>query len=101
MTIERKFIVGIEDIRALVFECNSCHSRLSVQPGHLTVPTIPLQCPQCQERWSLPDPFRRDRVASPFASFVESIELLRSIKPEAMEAAGFKMLLELEEPRVP
>lgn len=98
MAIERKLIVGIEDIKALVFECNSCLSRLSVAPAHLTMLT---RCPQCNREWSLLDPFERlDQVISPFANFASSVERLRSLTKQATEVAGFRMLIELEEPNM-
>jgi hypothetical protein len=42
MTIERKIVVGLEDLKALIFECRAvekaCKSRVSVSPDQARIP---------------------------------------------------------------
>ena len=43
VTFERKIVVGLEEIRAISFECHKCKSRLTVSPDDLR--DIPAACP--------------------------------------------------------
>jgi hypothetical protein len=99
MTIERKLIVGIEDIKAVVFECKSCLSRMSILPKEGASKNIPTACPYCRAEWWNFQTSARAPVFSLAHLFVESIERLRSLANEGVEL-GARILLELEEPRV-
>jgi hypothetical protein len=101
MTIERKIIIGLEDIKAVIFACHSCLSRVSVPPqvgSHMRIPT---ECPQCRAKWSLLDPVKYgDHVATPYVNFVMSLQRLRAFTKETTDATGFTVLLEFQEPKV-
>ncbi len=101
MTIERKIIIDLEDIRAVVFECISCLSRVSIPPQTRGNTRIPNECPQCSAKWSTLDPLKDgDRISlTPHVNFVTSIERLKFFSDELMKMAGFKILLELQEPK--
>jgi hypothetical protein len=99
MTIERKLIFGLDDIKAIVFECCACHSRVSISPQIGRQMRIPSECPQCQAKWSLLDPVKYgDQVATPHVNFVTSIQRLMAFTEETTKASGFTVLLELQEP---
>lgn len=97
MTIERRIIVGIEDIKGVCFECLDCHLRITVNPdqiGH-----VPSQCSRCRKAWLIRNPGARDEVSdSPFVSFASAIERIRNLNKEGI-SQGFRILLEFEEPR--
>jgi hypothetical protein len=100
MTVERKIIIGLEDIKAVVFECTSCLSRVSIPPQARGNTRIPNECPQCSAKWSVLDPLKYgDQISlTPHANLVTSIERLKSFSDELIKMAGFKILFELEEP---
>ena len=53
VTFERKIVVGLEEIRAITFECHQCKSRLTVSPDDIR--DIPTACPHCNFSWRLPE----------------------------------------------
>ena len=89
MTVERRIIFGLQDIKAVTFECYACKSRLSFSPDELI--KIPQHC-GCGQRWVVGDV----PTNSPFRKFTDSLYTVRNtIKPET---AGFRILLEFDEP---
>ncbi|MGD0498251.1 MAG: hypothetical protein ABSC23_07430 [Bryobacteraceae bacterium] len=100
MTIERKLFVGIEDIKALVFECKSCLSRMSIPPKAGASKSVPAVCPTCRAEWWTFQAAPRAPVFSVVQTFVDCIERLRALASEGVEP-GARILLEFEEPRVP
>jgi hypothetical protein len=89
MTAERRIIYGLEAIRAVTFECHACESRLSFSPDKMI--KIPQHC-HCGQRWVIGDV----PTNSPFRKFTDSLFAVRNtIKPET---AGFRLLLEFDEP---
>lgn len=91
MTFEHKIIVGLEEIKAIIFRCTSCTASISVQPDG--TPTIPTNCPnghqwQCERGTNTQD--------GAVGRFIRSLEELR--KP-IYEKQGFKIFLEFEEPK--
>ncbi|HYW45917.1 MAG TPA: hypothetical protein VE959_23840 [Bryobacteraceae bacterium] len=102
MTIERRIVIGLEDIKAIIFECNSCLSRVGTTPQVGKHMHIPKGCPQCGAKWSLLDPIKYgDHDITPYANFVTSIERMRSFTKETTDAVGFTILLEFQEPKLP
>jgi len=92
MSVERKIIFGLEDIKAVTFACHACKSRLSFSPDELI--KIPQHC-GCGQRWVIGDV----PTNSPFRKFTDSLYTVRNtIKPET---AGFRVLLEFDEPPSP
>ena len=96
MTVEHKIVVGLEDIAAITLEClnpKGCHSRVSVSPDKIKIPS---NCPQCNHEW-VPEAISgvTSVKAWPYANFVNSIKLIREGKtPEGQP--GFKILLEFQ-----
>ena len=90
MTIERRIIMSLSEIKAVVFECNSCKSRTSIVPEKLE--TVPKECPNghiWQSRFGLE---HNDYI---FMAFITSLKQLRAPREEK---TGFKVFLEFEEP---
>jgi hypothetical protein len=52
VTFERKIVVGLQEIRAISFECHKCKSRLTVSPDDIR--DIPACCPHSNFPWRLP-----------------------------------------------
>ncbi|HEY0702622.1 MAG TPA: hypothetical protein VGD60_07630 [Candidatus Acidoferrales bacterium] len=93
MTFERKIVVGLEEIRAISFECYKCKSRLTVSPDDIR--DIPAACPHCNFSWRLP-PDADVGPASPPKNLAVAIKEIR-IRFGA-DVIGFKILLEFDEP---
>ena len=94
MTIERRIVVGLQDVKAVTFECEACHSRITMNPDRAR--DIPEQCAECKKKWA-PHGFGMSGTAmSPFLNFVEALAKLRII---GTNTAGFSILLEFEEPK--
>ncbi|MGB7749934.1 MAG: hypothetical protein WCF88_00155 [Candidatus Acidiferrales bacterium] len=95
MTFERKIVVGLEEIRAITFECHKCKSRLTVSPDDIR--DIPAACPHCNFSWRLPE----DPSAAPSGSFPKAFAFgIRELKIRfGADVIGFKILLEFDEPR--
>jgi hypothetical protein len=96
MTIERRLIVGIEDIKGVCFQCLSCHARTTVAPDKIG--DIPATCPRCNEVWIAFRPSGHEIVAaSPFVNLTNSIQRIWALDKEGV-LHGFRVLLEFEEP---
>jgi hypothetical protein len=97
MTLERRFLVGLEDIAAVVFECNHCHARISLSPDNIGV--LKGNCPRCTYSWQFLEPASAPLVPnlskSYFTNFTEALGKIRRMEPQTI---GFKLLLEFKEP---
>lgn len=88
--------MGIDDIKAVAFECTACSSRICIQPDREI--EIPGQCPQCRREWMLLNPGPRQIITgSPFAALSNGIKRIRSLAEEGIDP-GFRVLFEFEEP---
>ena len=103
MTQEHFIVFGLDDIKALCFQCNhGCGGRLLVPPEKMDFDAI-RRCPLCQREW-LPDDAveQTGRVAaatvSAFGAFLEGLKRLRMLANEGV-TFGFTLLLQFEEPR--
>jgi len=94
VTFERKIVVGLEEIRAISFECHQCKTRLTVSPDDIR--DIPTACPHCSFSWRLPEDAKAGPVASAAKNFAFGISELK-IRFGA-DVIGFKILLEFDEP---
>jgi hypothetical protein len=94
MTIERRIVVGLDDITGVTLECLGCHSKLTLLPDQLV--DFPHRCPRCPQQWIPPDPTTYSSVASPFSNFLRSITQLRTLIQS--NAVGVIVLLEFQEP---
>jgi hypothetical protein len=93
MTFERKIIVGLDDIRAIIFECEECHSRISMNPDN--VPSrLPQKCAECGRDW-IHDANRLATIKTPSETFVDMLARLRTANAQRV---GFHIRLEFEEP---
>jgi hypothetical protein len=94
MTIKRKILVGLDDIKAICLECRDCDTRLSLRPDGSS--RIPAQCPHCNADWMQLDPASSRALDSPFVSFVSSLQRIRSLLKEGA-TMGFNILIEFDE----
>jgi hypothetical protein len=98
MTVERKIVVGLEDIRAICFEClnKGCGAVASVSPDNFE--RIPQRCEQCGEVWT-PINAAGLQTSKPwvFASFAIALKAIRNLINSG-QAMGFRILLEFKEP---
>ncbi len=51
MTIQRRRLIEVQDIVALVFDCNNCGAKLSLSPSQETNSARIERCPACNEAW--------------------------------------------------
>ena len=97
MTVERKIVVGLEDIEAISLECNGCKCRVTMVPGKMI--RIPEYCAQCRLRWHPENPAGHiPERGWPFAKFLESVEGIRALMNSEV-LLGFRILLEFKEPK--
>ena len=97
MTYERKITAGLEDIKAIIFECKKCKSRLSMSPD--SVGDIPINCLrlECKQPWKLTENAFSESVRSPFANFVDGLAKIRKTLVNNPDASGFTIILEFDE----
>jgi hypothetical protein len=97
MTIEQKLVVGLDDIAAVVFECNHCHVRISLNPDNIGV--LKGSCPRCLYVWEFLEPASAlpapNLSKSYFTDFTEALGKIRRMDPQTV---GFSLLLEFKEP---
>ncbi|MHB8484939.1 MAG: hypothetical protein ACYDCM_04280 [Candidatus Acidiferrales bacterium] len=93
MTYERKIIVGLEEIKAVIFQCNECKSRIVLAPENVESP--PRKCPR-EHAWDWNIVAEYDQMGSPFVCFLLGLKQLRN---PLIERCGFKVFLEFEEPK--
>jgi hypothetical protein len=87
VTFEHRLLVGFEDIKAVVFECNVCKTRTSIPLSEFKRP--PLSCPQ-QHAWE------------PNGLTIESMPVFRAlatlfeslVRKDFQGQTGFKVYLE-------
>lgn len=93
MTIERKIVVGLDDIKAITLECE-CGARMTFTPELFRA--IPANCSNCPKQWSKFD--RLDTAPGiPAATwFLTSLRDIRTLLRE--KSLPFKILLEFNEP---
>ncbi len=97
MTVERRMIVGIDDIRAVAFQCSACKTRLTIPADSLR--EVPRQCTSCNAVW-----WRGDEItthvstsgpaAMAFIQAIRTLAVMMRLKKDA-----FRIFLELEEPK--
>lgn len=91
MTFEHKIVVGLDDIRAVSFECSQCHTRVTMLPDDLQVPR---RCQKCDSVWIVGDPSNYQSVTSPHLNFVNAIG---EIRKQLAKGSPFKVLLEFND----
>lgn len=101
MTSERRLMMGLDDIRALTFECNACAARLTLAPARAR-PDMLRQCPSCAADWlDLSQAPTGAGFANPFARFLALFSrVLEVVKDDEKQFhIGFRILLEFNEPK--
>lgn len=95
VTFEHKIIVGLDDIRAVTFECLKCKSRTTILPDLLE--TVPYACGSCNAAWRV-QPFVTDvTTTGPAAlALIQAIRTMRVLIRENKDS--FRILLEFAEP---
>lgn len=91
MTFENKIVVGLQDIKAVVFECAKCKSRLSVAPEQARIPS---KCPrpQCDQEWLSDVVETLSASTSAYVRLCTAISQIRGAK----DRMPFTILLEFE-----
>lgn len=89
MTFEHRLLVGFDEIKAVVFECNECKTRTSIPVKEFNAP--PLLCPK-EHAWVTNKP-----VIEQMTALAALGSLLKSLRDEAFqERAKFRVFLEFE-----
>lgn len=99
MTVERKVVVGLGDLKGIIFECKhaGCTARVVVAPDHFRVPE---NCPGCGREWMHESKVSEVKsTSSTYINFVQAISKIRAHDSEAgNEWPKFRILLEFDEP---
>ena len=96
MTIENRIVVGLDDIKAVTFECGErdCGARVSLPPDRAKVPP---KCPQCGHEWLPAKPeIVTDAPALPYARLCDAVREVRLRLSDKTLQSRFKILLEFE-----
>jgi DNA-directed RNA polymerase subunit RPC12/RpoP len=91
VTFENRIVVGLDDIKAVSFECKRCQSRLTVSPDKME---LPIECPACRVRWVFTTGSYNAVSASPYENFVTALGKIRTL---LANGAPFTILLEFEQ----
>jgi hypothetical protein len=94
MTFERKIVVGLEEIKTIIFECNQCGTRAVIKPEDAGVP--PDRCPR-NHGWNWNVISEHREIGPPSVSWLISLKRLGD--PMLVQSDGFRILLEFEAPR--
>jgi hypothetical protein len=95
MTLERRFLAGLDDIKAVCFECNKCQTRIVVSAD--SPYDVPIKCEKCGHPWRSSTSLSRYASSdSVIVTFVNAIPTLRTLLRE--QTNGFRILLEFEWP---
>ena len=93
MTIERNLLVGLDEIKSVVLQCEQCKSRMVISPDKMD--TYPGACPRGHV-WHWDTTPGREAVGTQSVGFVVSLKNLRS---QTLSNAGFKLMLEFMDPK--
>jgi hypothetical protein len=95
VTVERKIVVGIGDIKAITLACKKCGARVSFLPDKpIEIPHI---CPQCRSEWRREIKPESQYVEGAAVRFLEALLVLRTLVRNGEDA--FSILFEFEEPK--
>jgi hypothetical protein len=93
MTPEQRILFGLEEIKAIVFECTECGARSSIKPGISRKP--PYTCPS-GHAWDWDVSVSFSSTESPFRALFGALARLPDL---TTGKTGFKMYLEIERPK--
>jgi hypothetical protein len=93
VTYEQRFICGLEEIKAITFECKECKARVVLIPSTAAKP--PAKCPN-HHAWDWNVYLGYESTESPYIAFLTA---LKRLSDPAQKDAGFRVLLEFEKPK--
>jgi hypothetical protein len=95
MTIERKIVFALNDIKSISYECANCGARATFPLGAELEPSA--ACYNCKNQWkpTQPNYLGRPEEISAFKAFLRSLNEIRTLGKE--KVIGFKMVFELDE----
>lgn len=92
MTFEQRMLFGLDEVKAIVFECEQCGAKTSIKPGTTDKP--PSKCP-IGHAWDWNVAMNFNSTESPFCAFLSSFIRISQLP----KTIGFKMYLEIERPK--
>ena len=96
MTVERKLIFGLDDIKTISFECTECHVKVSVPADKFS--KVPSACHSCRVSWRPQDSRDTAPPGNAFDLLAYSLEsLLHLLNQGAFPK--FRILFEFNDPR--
>lgn len=97
MTVEHRMIVGINDIKAVTFECLNCKTRITVQADSLR--DVPRVCGSCNTVWwASTDTTAYVSTSAPAPlALIQAIVTMNILIREKKET--FRVLFEFDEPK--
>jgi len=96
MTLERRIIAGLEDVRAISLECNKCRARVTFSADSKV--DVPVACERCGHPWRSANSVNAYKTNdSAVVSLVQAIPNIRILLNE--NALGFRVLFEFYEPK--
>jgi hypothetical protein len=92
MTFEHRLLVGFEEIKTVVFECNTCKTRVSIPVKEFTAGLV--SCPK-RHGWVT------NSLAIERATAFDALAMLiaRLGDPIFQEQSGFRVLLDFDSPQ--
>jgi hypothetical protein len=93
MTFEHRVICGLEEIKAIVFECKECKARVSLDARETKKP--PATCPN-GHHWDWNVYLGYGSTESPYVALLSA---LTKLTEPGLKDVGFKVFLEFEEPK--
>jgi len=92
VTFENKIVVGLDDIKAVSFECmgRECHARVTLSLDKIR---IPARCPNCNEIWISGGAKSFLSDTSQQTNFINALDKLRLLEANGV---AFKILLEFD-----
>jgi len=93
MTFERRIVVSLDEIAAVVLECTRCGAKSVSAPEHMTLP--PAFCPN-GHGWNWNVQSELTETGAPLVAWVLSLNRLRL--RDVPQAYGFKVFLEFKDP---
>ena len=95
MTIKRKIVIGLDDVKAVTFVCLNENCKVSVKiSASPDAAWIPPQCPSCKAVWG-DHGISQQSETSHEKNFVEALQKLRA--KHAATQPTFRILLEFED----
>ncbi len=102
MTFERRVLAGIEDIEAIILECNVCRTQVRLSPDK---PSVPSTCPSGDHQW-VPSPIQGGVSESKFPIQIKLLRAIAGVREKTQSDAierldrqvGYRIILEFKEP---